>query len=469
VTLVRSPDSPIGRIGSGEALALPASLRWGVAPIGIVLVGIAAGVGRPELGLVGVSLLFLPVVTRFRLILLGASLPIYSIGSLSPSVSLAARSGLFVLCLLPLHSTEGRDAPFSLPPWQWRLFIAAYAVTAVVHPSSTGLYLVFTLVVASMLGAKVGQRLDYFASLSRGYVFGVTLSAAAVLLNAMGLVDLSPVSQRLGGHTGLSYRSTAFAYDAALALVFWWSRRGDARGGIRRFTWPLVGGIVASALLASGGRGGLVACVVAFVLLPLAAGETGRAVRFVAYAGAAAVMLSGLGVSALSFERLRPAPLSYERLEQDQYGSGRLDIYRASLREAAKHPIIGGGFEAASLTGLQGEGSARRDASGASGALGQSSGHNVILALVLAGGILLAVTGFLILVRAGTDAWIIARRSTSWMWLGSAVTVFLVRGLFESDGGLIGAQNVLLFSALCTAAAGVRAHLLLQPDKRSLV
>src|SRR5205085_9757690 len=161
-----------------------------------------------------------------------------------------------------------------------------------------------------------------------------------------GVVQLSGGDQYVG-HGGLSYRSTAFAYQAALALVLWY--RGPGPLERKSVRWLLEGGVVAGALLASGGRGGLVALVVAMVVLPLFAGQIRATVRVIVGAAIGFGILSLLGVSTLSIDRLYPQVHDNRIAIVDQYGSGRGDLFRAGLNLARQNPVTGLGFEAASL------------------------------------------------------------------------------------------------------------------------
>src|SRR5262249_34826965 len=146
---------------------------------------------------------------------------------------------------------------------------------------------------------------------------------------------------------------TGFSYTAALAIVFWYTA-GAARRlhGLWRLGWVLEGAVVSTALLASGGRGGLVAAIAAIIVLPLVAGHPATTLKIGAASCLALAAASWLGLSILTFSRLLPQVRDPRVAVVDQYGSGRLDLLRSNLGLARRNIVLGAGFDAAGISGF---------------------------------------------------------------------------------------------------------------------
>ncbi|HJT96244.1 MAG TPA: hypothetical protein VJ777_30555, partial [Mycobacterium sp.] len=403
----------------------------------MVLVGWLCGTGGGALAAaLSIGLLMLvALLTRFEraFLLLGALLPIYEVGPIPSSAFLIARIVLIAAIVLR-DVVASRMHLYKLPQRRWWLYALALVGTAVVHPSGVAAYFAVTFLAMALLGNRIASTSDY-RLLFTGFRIGVFLSAIALLLGVSGLLELSDVTQTRG-HPGLSYRSTAFAYEAAIVLVmwFWWS--SPRQTPLRKLAWIVEGVVVGAALLGSGGRGGLLALVVAMLVLPLSAGKVKATLRFTGIAALGLAIVYASGLSTLSIDRLFPTDRDRRIAVQDQYGSGRGDLYRASLAQARENPLVGSGFNDSSLRALSG-GGGPADGTNATVAGGQRSAHLLLLALFIAGGVGLAVSALLVLAEAARNSYAIASRSPreSW-WIAAGIVIYLVNSLLEVGGGL---------------------------------
>jgi hypothetical protein len=417
----------------------------------MVLVGTLCGADADVLA-VGVSvalLIVVMVVARFDSILfaLGALLPIYTIASISSDAFLGVRL-LLIAAIVLTDVLASRLRLYRLPNWRWWLYGFGLFLTSAIHSSKSGGYLAIGFVGAAFLGGRIAADPLLYRRLFQGYRLGVFMSSLALLASVAGLVELSEVDQYVG-HAGLSYRSTAFAYQAAISLVLWyWGPRKLGRKSAR---WLLEGGVVAGALLASGGRGGVIALVVAMVVLPLAAGQIRATGRFILVAAVGFGVLSLLGVSTLSIDRLFPKVHDSRIAIVDQYGSGRGDLFRIGLNLARQNPVTGLGFEAASLNAFDNSATISTGGGGYAAASGQRA-HFLLMALLIAGGVGLATAALLLLVDAGAKAYRLALSEGHWRWVGAGIVIFLVNSLLEVGGGLLGVESALLFTCLVQIA-----------------
>lgn len=410
------------------------------------------GAGRASAAVALSLLLFAAVAMRFdtSFLLLGMFLPIYAVEPVPPVAFFVVRL-LLIGAIVSTDILARRLHLYRMPNWRWGFYGLMLLLASLVHSTESGAYLATTFIGAALLGTRIAESPKFYRLMFKGYRFGVFMSSLALLLEAASLIDLSPVEQ-LTGFAGFSYRSTAFSYQAALALVLWFCGLAQRQLRGRIVCWVIEGLVVSAALLASGGRGGLLALVAAVIILPLSTGQVKTTLRFTAVCsiGVGAVVLSGL--STLSVDRLFESTRDPRLAVADQYGSGRLDLYRVGLGLAREHWEIGSGFEAASLTSSDLR-TTQSSGGAASSALAQRSGHLLILALLIAGGVVLAAAGLLVLIDAARRAYRLPTRAarSSW-WLGAGIMIYLVNSLFEASGGLLGLENVLLFSCLVRLA-----------------
>ncbi len=337
---------------------------------------------------------------------------------------------------------------YRMPNRKWWLYGLALVSAAAIHLSASGLYLGVGFVVIALFGARIGSSPEAYRLLFSGFRLGVFVSSLTLMAQTLGVLTFTDIEQQLLGHPGLSYRSTAFAYEAALSLILW---HRSGHGKVRTPVWLLEGAVVAAALLASGGRGGLLALAVAMVVLPLSAGRVKTTVRFVATAAAALAVISTLGLSTLSVERLLPQVRDRRIDVVDQYGSGRRDILQVSIERARQHWIIGAGFEESSVAAFGASASYATTSSGTKSR--NPNAHILVLALLIIGGIVLATSATVVLVAAGVKAYVLAARGSPQIsWIAAGIVIYLVNSLLEVGGGLVGLQSVLLFSALVRLA-----------------
>lgn len=382
---------------------------------------------------------------ELRFVLLGLVMPIYGAVGVPPIAVAGLRFSLVgAIILMDLGAL--RSGQYRMPSWQWWAYGVALMVAAIAQASVGGAYLAFSFAVAALLGGRIAADPRALRLFLGGFRAGVVVSSVALLASALNVLDLSLVVQG-EGHAGLSFRSTAFSYEAAFALVAWfWMAPSRRRSGWARMMWLAEGLTVSMALVASGGRGGLVALVVALVGLPMSAGRLTVALRFVACGllGAAVGVL--LGIPTLSLDRLIPQPNDRELSIVDQYGSGRLDAYERGVKVARENLLLGAGFDAASLGGIWNGEDLRRHTTET------QVSHQLVLALLIAGGVGLAAAALILLFDAGRSAYrLMMRRERTGWWLAAAAVTFLVSTLLEIGGGLVGFQSVLLFSIVCFA------------------
>ena len=413
----------------------------------MLVLGGLCGMGRfTEAAALALACLFLGVVVArrdLRFALLGLALPIYGATGVPPITVVALRFSLVGLIIL-LDLGALRSKNYRMPGWQWWLYGIGLLVAATLHGSFGGAYLAISFGIAALLGARIATDERALALFLGGFRAGVVASSVALLASVLNVVNLSIVAQT-EGFAGMSSRSTAFSYEAAFALVAWyWMAPRRRRVGWGRVLWLAEGMTVSMALLASGGRGGLVALVVALVLLPLSAGRLTVGFRFIFCAAAGVAVIAALNIPTLSIDRLIPQARDRRIAVVDQYGSGRLDAYQRGIEVARGNLVFGAGFDAASLGNI---GATEQPADPTQ----RQASHQLLLALVIAGGLGLAACALVLLFDAGRNAYrLMRRRDGAGWWLAAATTIFLVSTLLEIGGGLIGFQSVLLFSIVCT-------------------
>ena len=417
-------------------------------------IGVMIGLGLTAAAAVLAVAASVPLMLQARagspLYLLGAALPIYAVGPVGPTPFRAGRV-LLLGCVFASDMMSRRLGGYRLPNWKWWFYSACLGLAAIAHASVGGAYVGLSLVLVALIGSRIGSDPEFRARLFIGYRVGAFCSALVVLASTAGVSGLSHATQA-EGWGGLSYRSTAFSYTAALAIVFWYTTRSSRRGrSPRPVLWAAEGLVLGAALAASGGRGGLVAVLAALVVLPMVAGHLAVTLRLVAAGCLALVAVSALGLPLLGLNRLIPTAHDYRISVADQYGSGRLDLYKSNLRRARENLVIGSGFEAAGLRGAGVTGQAV-DAGNLPNVGGQTAPHILLLALVVAGGIGLGAAGLIVLADAGLRAYRVAvRKAHALSWASTGVVVFLVNGLLEIGGGLIGLESALVFSCMVAA------------------
>lgn len=412
---------------------------WGLGSAAALAVG---GLTASEPLLATALTLALPLLMLCRspealTVLVGVSIPIYTIGDADPLLFDIGRLGVWAILTLVLV-LRPQDERWGMPDFRWALLAFAMVAASLIHPSAPSVRTVVALVAGGLLGAQIGRRSETFAALSWGYRLGVLLSSVVLLSAVAGGPNLEAAVDQFSGHWGLSSRSTAFSYTAALALVLWrW--QGPSGGSLAaRLGHAVEAPIVATALVISGGRGGAVALAVAAVALPLVAGRLREFWLALALISVCVGLALLAGSHATAVSRLYVSGGGESTTFDDRYSSGRLTIYRDTFAEVSEHPLLGQGFtkSAERATGVQ------------------QYGHNVLLFFALAGGVPLAAAAALLYLQAAALAVRGTRREQPRAIAAApaVLVIFIVNSLIEADGGLVGARGVVVFAAAYTAA-----------------
>ncbi len=356
--------------------------------------------------------------------LLGFLTPLYFLPGINPGTLGAVRATLLIIILLAVLFEHGAGA-FNLH-YGWMMLSTAYFVSAAANWSygTAG----FALII--LIAACAGQAIAYSGGTTQflnGFRLAMILSATATVLSAAGMVHFAAAVTQQEGFSGLSTRSTALAFDLAIAALVWfWNARRR-----RRLWWLAEGILLSAALIICGGRGGLVALLVTVTAYPIIIRAGRRAV--------ATVLVLATVVAAIVFTG--QVPLTVSRLTNHgentatySYSSGRTDLFRAALAELPRAVPFGEGSDARVVVG--------------SGGVARTP-HFALLTVLLEAGLLAAGAGTVLLSRAIRLA--IPRGNPPdrpVVIIQSILTTLLVRSVLEGNGVLTGGAGVLIFSMI---------------------
>lgn len=380
---------------------------------------------------------------------LGFLLPLYSVASFDPAIFAWGRGTLiavlfFIMIVAPGHLRAKKPAL----PWSFLLvglFIAA-ASSLDEFSVSRLLLAVALILIASFLASD--KR--WLAWLARGFTAGVLVSSIALFLQVFGIDAFSPDVVQRPGYWGLSYRSTAFAYDAAAGVcLLLWPRIVSQDRLYLRWASSSAAGIVGTACVISVGRGGVIALAAGLIVGVIGAGCSGpelfrRHMFRITCSAVGALLILQFMPATLNFtaiDRLAEAGVNVDAHAFDEYGSGRADFARKALAASLSGWNI---FFGSPEYGKSLEGSI-------SG--GATNPHNAFLIGLSNAGIV----GFLSVVLIYASLVITAVRqryaiaSNGDVWLVAAAFTYLVRGLFSSSGLITVAAPMVVFVALHTA------------------
>ena len=269
----------------------------------------------------------------------GALLPIWSIGTISPLVFDGARLGLALAIFLKARRAGGQIWSSSMR--QMALVLGATGLVLVVagalRPDPIALTMGYTMVLAVATAWMALSRVNQPWLLLGGYLFGATTSAVVLILHGVGFTALTPLANA-GIHrlTGLSSSAPLVGFELAIGIVI-----AVVGATNRRFRVLLVvaGLIGVTALLMSGGRGGLVALGIALLV----------AVRWrwVKFMPAAFVTVFGWGIVSTILNSGGSINMFTRILgtgEIRDVTSGRVGLFDASLISIEQDPLLGTGL-----------------------------------------------------------------------------------------------------------------------------
>jgi hypothetical protein len=346
---------------------------------------------------------------RFVAAFWGALLPIYTFSeSISPFVLDVVR--VMLLCVLLIRGGRGASTGGVNPIL---IAVAGLSMLITVSGVADGDRVSMTLGVTMALSActawVIAGRPLLWRPVLVGFAFGTLLAAITVVLEARG-GDLA--GQRV---SGFSSSVTRLAYELAAGAVVWWalSRLQRSRALL---VFPL---LLTGALLICGGRGGVAALALAVAVIglrvrrvtPLALAAIGG------LAWAAPLVAERLGVGLTTVDRFRGA---------SDFTTGRVEGWELGWQVVVDHPLTGIGIA---------DFAARY----------HTAPHFPPLNYgVAAGGgaTLLALFVLWRLVRVIASR---PRRQDEWTAVGyGLVTVSLARSVVETNGALVGMEQVTL-------------------------
>lgn len=290
-------------------------------------------------------LLLMGTVTRLRvpLFVLGALLPIWSVGNLPPLLFDAARYGLGALIVLRLWGSQS-SAKRALSSWAAPLTVSGVLLLLFVWLHGNSPYVGAVMVAAAVSSWAIVLKVQDVWPIFLGFAVGASASAffvigsfAEVPLVEMLVPNKDPGYERF---TGLGSSSVRVSVEFAIAMSIWlmaYSRRWLGR------VIPVAGIVISSAgLLLCGGRTGVLGLGIALVVA-LIYGWVGviPTLLFISIV-LAAIWVFRVGDGRLGINTidriLSPA--------DDRYGgitTGRLDIMVFEWGEFVSSPLIGAG------------------------------------------------------------------------------------------------------------------------------
>jgi O-antigen ligase len=336
----------VSKTGGVALSILGGAVALGVGLFSTIDPGISVLLTAVLVGAIGAALMPLPGLVAT----LGALLPIWSIGTLSPFVFDGARLGLALAVFLKARSVGGQIWPSSTR--RIALILGATGLVLVVagafRPDPIGLTMGYTMVLAVVTAWMALSRVNQPWQLLAGYLFGVTTSAIVLILAGLGFTALTPLADA-GIHrlSGLSSSAPLVGYELAIGILI-----GVVGYSNRRFRLILASSVLIclAALLMSGGRGGVAALGIAILV----------AVRWrwVKFMPALFVSLVGWGIVSMILDSGQTINMIARILGTGEIRpdatSGRVDLFNASLSAIAQDPIFGTGV--VQFIGQQGNG-----------------------------------------------------------------------------------------------------------------
>lgn len=272
----------------------------------------------------------------------GLLLPIYGVSGIPPSVWDVTRLALAAAIIVQIRADVHPALlyPWMIPLWVIGLLVAADGATTQSASLSTGA----AILLSSTIAAQMARRDTIARVIVGGYVVGCMVSAAVLLLQAMGFATIAVATTlSYGRFAGLGSAAPRTSVELALACcyLFVYAKRASTAG--RQLAYVAGAIICASALLASGGRTGLAGL--------------GLAIAVAVFRGALKLWAT-LAVTVTTWGVIAGAqhinlPLSTVlRLTQDQSGAagtydlsdGRSELFSDALAALTEHPLLGPGY-----------------------------------------------------------------------------------------------------------------------------
>lgn len=326
--------------------------QWGsVFAVAVVILGVGLlavprfGTEALAVALAGAVFALLRRAPRFWTAWLwGASLPIEVVFDLPLAVPDAWRYVGVVAIVL----RYGRDVDLKTSPLRpWLMALASLALVRIfmsrIQPDHGSLVVGATMAVAAVPAYLVAVRAKAHLAVLEGFVLGVSVSAAAAVLQLAGLLrgNLAP-GTRLR-YPGLASKTTVLTWQVALAIVIaaYLLGRETPSGAHRR--WPYLAiAICTFALLICGAQGGLVGLASAALLLwwrrrPSWLGDPRR--RRIVAVTVAGTLLAGFAALFVGIDGFPPEKGFVNE-------TSRVTVARHALHEMAAHPLIGIGNQA---------------------------------------------------------------------------------------------------------------------------
>lgn len=324
------------------ALQLGASLATAITGAGLLLVPGTAGVAAVAgMGLLMIALL---VPLSWVVAAFGMLLPIWSMSTLSPVLFDIARvltAAVILVRFTPSLRQPGWNK--SIKRWVLPLGIAGAAMTVfgLVNSDSSSVGIGWHILIALPVSLTVISRMRNPWPLLLGYLGGSTLSATVLVLTSLGIPTVSPqLNPGFDRVTGLAPSAPLASYQLAMAVTIGAALVTTATKA--RLVPALATLLCATALLLSGGRGGLVGLTIAIMVAlrwrwirarfaVLAAGMVSSALLLAAY--------FSLSLNTLSrFENYRTSGTDLT--------TGRLTLLREALSWIGQQPLLGAGLDA---------------------------------------------------------------------------------------------------------------------------
>ena len=282
----------------------------------------------------------------FIYVALGFFLVVEGLPFVTPSL-LTAVIPLLVAFLAVTHLSEIGNAVARVPRlWKWLAFMLL--LTTVASDQLTEALLVAAVFTFGVIGYALGRSRVRAEYVRLGLLIGCTISSTVLLIAALGGPDLQATIGTGRGLWGLSYRSTAFSYTAALGYVLCLSSIFNSDRQRRRYVAMVFCIFFAVAATASGSRGGLVAMGLATLFIWIsAARESSRLVRrrrrttLIAIVIAVVFLLApAMGLSG-GIDRL----IRYDEVTVggSEYTSGRGNAIASAYDLILSSPVIGHG------------------------------------------------------------------------------------------------------------------------------
>ena len=366
----------------------------------------------------------------FIYVALGFFLVVDGFPFVTPSL-LSAVIPLLVAFLAATHLSEIGDAVARIPRlWKWLAFMLL--LTAVANDQLTEALVAAAVFTFGVIGYALGRSRVRAEYVRLGLLIGCTLSSTVLLIAAIGGPDLQATIGSGRPFWGLSFRSTAFSYTAAIGYVLCLSGVVSSDRQRRRFVAMVFCAFFALAATASSSRGGLVAMGLATLFIWIStARKSRRSMRrrrgttLIAIGTAAVFLLAPtLGLSS-GIDRL----LRYDEttVGGSEFSSGRKAAITSAYDSILSSPVIGYGTPLV-----------RNDTQLTSA----SAPHNGLLQVAWRGGIVTMLVALAVIGLALLQA---SRSVLHHLAASGIVAVLFVRVFISSSGPLDSVTLALLF------------------------